>query len=31
VRLNQRTATVDAGNGNTWRVGLTLLRRVLDI
>ncbi|GKS92172.1 hypothetical protein [Acidovorax sp. SUPP2539] len=31
VRINERTATVDAGGGNTWRVGFALLRRVLDI
>ena len=31
VRINERTATVDAGNGNSWRVGFALLRRVLDI
>lgn len=31
VRLNERTATVAAGNGNSWRVGFALLRRVLDI
>ncbi|GHD04409.1 hypothetical protein GCM10007320_65270 [Pseudorhodoferax aquiterrae] len=31
VRINERTVTVDAGNGNTWRVGFALLRRVLDI
>jgi hypothetical protein len=26
VRINERTATVDAGNGNSWRVGFALLR-----
>ncbi|MBN8750964.1 Uncharacterised protein [Xylophilus ampelinus] len=31
VRINECTATVDAGGGNTWRVGFALLRRVLDI
>ncbi len=31
VRINERTATVDAGGGSTWRVGFALLRRVLDI
>ncbi|MBF9266035.1 hypothetical protein [Paracidovorax cattleyae] len=31
VRINERTATVDAGGGNTWRLGFALLRRVLDI
>ncbi len=31
VRIKERTATVDAGNGNTWRVGFALLRRVFDI
>jgi hypothetical protein len=31
VRINQRTATVDTGDGQSWRVGFTLLRHVLDI
>lgn len=31
VRINQRTATVDPGDGTTWRVGFALLRPVLDI
>lgn len=31
VRVNARTATIDAGGGNTWRVGFALLRRVIDI
>jgi hypothetical protein len=31
VRINQRTATVDAGNGHTWRVPFAMLLHVLDI
>jgi hypothetical protein len=31
VRINQRTASIDPGDGMTWRVGFALLRRVVDI
>jgi hypothetical protein len=31
VRINQRTASVDPGDGTTWRVGFALLRHVVDI
>jgi hypothetical protein len=31
VRINQRTATVDTGDDNSWRVGFGLLRHVVDI
>ncbi|MCO6455609.1 MAG: hypothetical protein J5I93_09975 [Pirellulaceae bacterium] len=31
IRINQRTATIDTGNGHTWRVGFALLRHVVDI
>lgn len=31
VRINQRTATIDPGDGTSWRVGFALLRHVLDI
>jgi hypothetical protein len=31
VRINQRTATIDPGDGATWRVGFSLLRHVVDI
>lgn len=31
VRINQKTATVDPGDGTTWRVGFSLLRSVVDI
>ena len=31
VRINQRTASIDPGDGTTWRVGFALLRRVVDI
>ncbi len=31
VRINQRTATADTGNGHSWRVSFALLRHVLDI
>ena len=31
VRINQRTATVDTGEGHSWRVDFALLRQVLDI
>ena len=31
LRINQRTATVDTSDGQSWRVGFTLLRHVLDI
>ncbi len=30
-RINQRTATVDPGDGTTWRVAFGLLRSVVDI
>lgn len=30
VRINQRTATIDTGGGQSWRVSFGLLRRVLD-
>lgn len=31
VRINQRTASVDTGDGRNWRVPFALLRHVLDI
>lgn len=31
VRINQRTATIDPGDGTTWRVGFALLRPVVDV
>ena len=31
VRINQRTATIDTGDGHSWRVAFALLRHVLDI
>ena len=31
VRINQRTASIDPGDGTTWRVGFALLRHVVDI
>lgn len=31
VRINQRTATIDPGDGTSWRVGFSLLRHVVDI
>jgi hypothetical protein len=31
VRINQRTATIDTGDGTSWRVGFALLRHVLDV
>lgn len=31
IRINQRTATIDTGNGHTWRVAFALLRCVLDV
>lgn len=31
VRINQKTATVDPGDGTTWRVGFSLLRPVVEI
>ena len=31
VRINQRTATIDPGDGTTWRVGFALLRSVVDL
>jgi hypothetical protein len=31
VRINQRTATIDTGDGHSWRVGFSFLRHVLDI
>lgn len=31
TRINQKTATIDTGNGSTWRVGFGLLRPMLDI
>jgi hypothetical protein len=31
VRINQRTATIDPGDGPSWRVGFGLLRHVVDI
>jgi hypothetical protein len=31
VRINQRAATVDTGNGHSWRVPFHMLRHVLDV
>lgn len=31
ARINQRTATIDAGSGDNWRVGFALLRHVVDL
>jgi hypothetical protein len=31
VRINQRTASIDPGDGTTWRVGFSILRHVVDI
>jgi hypothetical protein len=31
VRINQRTATIDPGDGTSWRVGFGLLRHIVDI
>ena len=31
VRINQRTATLGTGDGQTWRVPFHMLRRVLDV
>ena len=31
VRINQRTASIDPGDGITWRVGFAWLRLVVDI
>jgi hypothetical protein len=31
VRINQRTATIDTGDGTHWRVGFALLRHILDV
>ena len=31
VRINERTATIDPGDGTTWRVGFGFLRHVVDI
>jgi len=31
VRINQRTATIDTGNGHSWRVPFHMHRHVLDI
>lgn len=31
TRINQRTATVDTGDGQSWRVGFGLLRHVVDV
>jgi hypothetical protein len=31
VRINERTATIDTGDGTKWRVGFALLRHVLDV
>ena len=31
IRINQRTASVDTGDGRQWRVPFALLRHVLDI
>ena len=31
VRINQRTATIDTGNGHSWRVSFALLRHVVAI
>ncbi|MBN8490202.1 MAG: hypothetical protein J0M00_02060 [Burkholderiales bacterium] len=31
VRMNQHTATIDPGDGMSWREGFALLRHVVDI
>jgi hypothetical protein len=31
TRINQRTATIDTGNGHIWRVGFALLRHIVDV
>jgi hypothetical protein len=31
VRINERTASIDPGDGTKWRVGFSLLRHVLDV
>ena len=31
VRINDRTASIDPGDGTKWRVGFALLRHVLDV
>jgi hypothetical protein len=31
VRINQRTATIDTGDGQSWRVGFALLRHLVDV
>jgi hypothetical protein len=31
VRINERTASIDPGDGTKWRVGFGFLRHVLDI
>ena len=31
VRINQRTATIDPGDGTSWRVAFPLLRHVFDV
>ena len=31
VRINERTASIDPGDGTKWRVGFALLRHVVDI
>jgi hypothetical protein len=31
VRINERSATIDTGDGTKWRVGFALLRHVLDV
>ena len=31
VRINQRTATIDPGDGTSWRVSFGLLRHIVDI
>jgi hypothetical protein len=31
VRINQRTATIDPGDGMSWRVDFSLLRHVVDV
>ena len=31
VRINERTATINTGDGTKWRVGFALLRHVLDV
>ena len=31
TRINKQTATIDTGDGKSWRVSFQLLRHVLDI